>query len=157
MKDFGISGKKVYVIGAGGAALAVAYGIDKQGGILTIVNRSVEKGEFLAKRLNCHFKSLTELNNLDADIVINTTSVGMTPNVEKTPVSRNLLSKDMVVMDVVYAPLETRLLKEAREKGCRTIDGVSMFISQGAAQFELWTGITPDLKLMRSAMNIGEK
>ena len=107
--------------------------------------------------MNCHFKSLTELNNLDADIVINTTSVGMTPNVEKTPVSRNLLSKDMVVMDVVYAPLETRLLKEAREKGCRTIDGVSMFISQGAAQFELWTGITPDLKLMRSAMNIGEK
>ncbi|MCP4024616.1 MAG: shikimate dehydrogenase, partial [Desulfobacteraceae bacterium] len=157
IKDFGILNKKVVILGAGGAALAVAYGIKNRGGILTIVNRSTEKGKALSKKMGCNFIPLDDLKLLDADIVINTTAVGMTPHSDETPIDPGLLKEKMIVMDVVYTPVKTRLLKEAKKIGCHTIDGVSMFVCQGAAQFELWTGIRPDLQIMRDAMKMGDQ
>lgn len=160
LKPLGIKNKKVAIIGAGGAAQAVAYGIDKEGGSLIIINRTVDKGERLASKFHGEFFGLNELEQMDhlsADIIINTTSIGMHPHIEDIPISSRFLNPSMIVMDVVYTPLKTRLLKEADQKGCTTIDGLSMFLHQGAAQFKIWTGISPDIEIMRQAILNGEK
>jgi shikimate 5-dehydrogenase len=77
---------------------------------------------------------------LEADIIINATPLGMYPRDGETPIPKELLKKEMAVMDIVYEPLQTKLLREAREKGCLTVDGLEMLIRQGMAQFEIWTG-----------------
>lgn len=159
LKPFGIDGKAVCIIGAGGAAQAVAYGISKEKGNMIIVNRSTARGEALASKFDSDFIPLHELHgrhDIQADIIINTTSIGMTPHVNESAFPEVLLNPEMIVMDVVYNPLKTKLLAESEKKGCRTIDGLSMFLHQGAAQFKLWTGIRPDIELMRHAINNGE-
>lgn len=135
-----ISGKKILVIGAGGAARAIGFGIILKGGKLTIANRTHKRGEKLAADLGGEFIPVTGYRKPQWDIIINTTSVGMSPDTAVMPIKNTWLEKDMIVMDIVYNPLDTRLLMEARKKGCTTIDGVSMFVCQGAWQFELWTG-----------------
>ena len=89
---------------------------------------------------------------LPYDIVINATPVGMTPHDEYTPVKPELLAAGTVVMDMVYNPLKTRLLKEAGKADCHTIEGISMLVHQGAVQFELWTGQKAPVDIMRSAV-----
>jgi shikimate dehydrogenase len=79
----------------------------------------------------------------------------MSPDVDRSPVPSTLLESRMIVMDIVYTPLETKLLSQAQEKGCITIDGLSMFVHQGAAQFNLWTGISPDIEQMRNVITKG--
>ncbi len=150
---FGISGKTVCIVGAGGAARAVAYGIAEQNGNIIITNRTEPKGRALCETVNARFIAADEMANIQADVVINTTSIGMTPKVEQISFPPQALTSEMVVMDVVYTPLKTRLLEAAEQKGCTIIDGLSMFIAQAAAQFELWTGITPDTDLMRNAIS----
>jgi shikimate dehydrogenase len=83
------------------------------------------------------------------DILVNCTSIGMHPDTDQTPVPKELLHKGLVVHDIVYNPLQTRLLKEAQEAGCTTIDGLGMLIHQGIASFEIWTGQTPPLEPLR--------
>lgn len=159
LKTYGIEGKSFAVLGAGGAAQALIYGIKKEGGRVIIINRTKKRGENLAEKFNCDFlglENLKELDSLPADVVINTTSVGMHPNTRNTPISPELLTPSMIVMDVVYTPVNTQLLKDARLKGCETIDGLSMFLHQGAAQFKLWTDINPDITIMRQAAENGE-
>jgi len=146
-----IAGKKIAVIGAGGAARAIGFGIKAEKGHVTIVSRSAEKGEILAKAMNADFLPLAAVN-ADFDIVINTTPVGMTPNTEKMPIPPDLLRQGMTVMDIVYNPLQTMLLKEAKKRGCVTVDGLSMFVYQGAFQFELWTGKPAPVDLMRKTV-----
>ncbi|RLC20347.1 MAG: shikimate dehydrogenase, partial [Deltaproteobacteria bacterium] len=85
-------------------------------------------------------------------ILINTTSLGMTPSMQTTPVPKKYLEKDMVVMDIVYNPLKTLLLKDAESLGCTTVDGVEMFVYQGAFQFEQWTGKEASVDVMRKAV-----
>ncbi len=148
LKPFGIKNKKVCILGAGGAAQAVAHGINKNQGKLIIINRSIQRGKQLALKYNAQFISMHEINQkkeLKADIVINTTSIGMYPadKIENCPFPPHLLNHKMIVMDIIYNPLNTKLLSHAHNKGCTTINGVSMFMHQGAAQFKLWTGITP--------------
>ena len=147
-----INDKAVAVIGAGGAARAVAFGIKREGGRLTILNRTKQSGESLAADLGCEFKPLSEVRRLPYNIVINATSAGMTPQVNNTPLNAALLEGEMVVMDMVYNPLKTRLLSEAKKIGCSTIDGVSMFVQQGAVQFELWTGRQAPVDVMRKVV-----
>ena len=147
-----INDKAVAVIGAGGAARAVAFGIKREGGRLTILNRTKQSGESLAADLGCEFKPLSEVRRLPYNIVINATSAGMTPQVNNTPLNAALLEGEMVVMDMVYNPLKTRLLSEAKKIGCSTIDGVSMFVHQGAVQFELWTGRQAPVDVMRKVV-----
>ena len=155
LKHFGIKNKKVCIIGAGGAARAVAYGIRENGGKLVIINRSIEKGKTLALKYDADFISMDEINkrdNFDADIIINTTPLGMYPDIKVTPFPSRLLNQRMIVMDIIYNPLKTRLLIEAQNKECTTVDGLSMFMHQGAAQFELWTGITPEIKTVQETL-----
>jgi len=144
-----LNGKDVALIGAGGGARAVGFGIKQQGSRLTILNRTREKGEKLATDLNCEFKPISEIKRLPYHIVVNATSAGMKPHNDSTPVDTDLLESGIVVMDMVYNPLKTRLLAAAEKIGCTTVDGVSMFVNQGAVQFELWTGRKASVDVMR--------
>ena len=147
-----IKGKNVAVLGAGGAARAVGFCIKNEGGKITVVNRTRENGERLAGDLSADFRPLNDIGKIKFDILVNTTSVGMTPQKNLMPIEGRCLEKGMVVMDIVYNPLRTRLLQEAEKAGCITIDGVSMFVYQGAFQFELWTGIKAPVDIMRKAV-----
>ena len=118
-----INGKDVAVVGAGGGARAIGFGIKQEGGRLTIINRTRERGEKLAADLDCEFKPLSEVKQLPYHIIINATSAGMTPHDDSMPLNTDLLEGGMVVMDMVYNPLKTRFLAEAEKIGCTTVDG----------------------------------
>lgn len=141
MEKTTISGRDVVIVGAGGAARAIGFGVKKEGGRVHIVNRTAEKGRELAASLDVDFCPQNRIDALTCDILINTTPVGMFPKTDALPVPPNVIRKETVVMDVVYNPVETRLIRTAKEKGCITIDGVAMFVYQGAMQFELWTDL----------------
>jgi shikimate dehydrogenase len=143
---------RVLVVGAGGSAKAVGFGLVQAGAEVIISNRTVETGKALADWLRCSFVPLEEVAGVAADVLINTTSVGMEPDNEGIVVPPSLLSGFSVVMDIVYAPLQTRLLREAKAAGCQTIDGLAMLLYQGAAQFKIWTGAMPPQLIMRSAL-----
>ena len=147
-----IDGKSVALIGAGGAARAIGFGLVSAGGCVTILNRSRASGERLAADLQAEFLPLGEWASNRCEILINTTPVGMHPETDATPIPKEDLSKDMVVMDIVYNPLDTRFLKEAAARGCRTINGVAMFVFQGAYQFELLTGQKAPVDVMQDAV-----
>jgi shikimate dehydrogenase len=143
-----ISGKTCLILGAGGAARAIGFILMEHGAAPVIVNRTPERGKALAEDLGCPFLTLDQLGRVPADLLIQTTPVGMTPRPERSPVPEEILRRGMAVMDIIYNPLETRLLSMAGEKGCLTIDGLGMFIHQGAEQFRLWTGLEPPLEVM---------
>lgn len=147
-----IKGKNIAVIGAGGAARAVGFSLKKEGGRITVINRSIDKGELLAGELSGDYRPINDIGKMNCDIMINTTSVGMTPHTAEMPIKKKYLEKGMVVMDIVYNPLRTRLLSEAEKAGCITVDGVSMFVYQGVFQFELWTGIKAPADIMKRAV-----
>ncbi len=147
-----IRGKKVIVAGAGGAARAIGFGILEEGGELTILSHIRDEGERLAAVLDVDFHPLSEHALHDCDILINTTPLGMSPRTDTMAVTREFLKKDMVVMDIVYNPLRTLLLKEAETMGCTVVDGLSMFVYQGASQFESWTGRIAPSDLMREVV-----
>lgn len=148
-----VQGKRVAVIGAGGAARAVGFGVKAEKGDLTIYNRTRPRGEALAKELDARFLPLSEVEKIRCDILINTSSLGMHPDIESTPVPGKCLNPEMVVMDIVYNPLETLLLKSAREKGCAIVDGLTMFVYQAAFQFELWTGKPAPVGVMKKSVH----
>ena len=143
---------RVLIIGAGGSAKAVGFGLIEAGAEVIISNRTAKNGQALADWLNCSFVPLDEVTGVSADVLINTTSVGMVPDNEGIAVPPSLLPGFSVVMDIVYAPLETRLLREAKAAACRTIDGLAMLLYQGAAQFQIWTEQEAPLPAMRSAL-----
>ena len=143
-----LQGKTAVVLGAGGAARAISFGLKEKGAQPVILNRTVSRAEALAAELKCRFGGMELMEKLSFDLVINTTSVGMYPRVDGMPVKKELL-KDVLVFDTVYNPIKTRLIREAEEKGCPTIIGLKMFINQAALQFELWTGEKPPLGLMQ--------
>jgi shikimate dehydrogenase len=146
------AGKKVYILGAGGAARAVAFGIAREQGRVFIVNRNEERGKSLADHVKGKFVPWYDFTGAEADIIINTTPLGMAPDIHSSPVDKTVLHAGTVVMDIVYNPLDTRLLCDARTVGCKTIDGLSMFIHQGAHQFRLFTGQEPPLELMKNTI-----
>jgi len=148
-----LESQRVAIVGAGGAARAVGYSIVELKGNIIVVNRTAKHGEKLAADLGGEFTPLSEIQNIDCDILINTTPVGMFPEVNETPVPGTFLNKHMTVMDIIYTPLQTRLLKEASAAGCETINGLPMFVYQGAFQFELWTGIQAPVEVMREAVS----
>lgn len=152
-----IKDKDVVIIGAGGAAKAIGHGIIENGGRLTVVNRSIDKGEKLAADLNAAFLPLAEVQKTTPDIMINTTPVGMQPDNQSTPIPKSVFHQGMTVMDIIYTPLKTRFLREAEAAGCTIINGLPMFIHQGACQFKLWTGLEAPLAVMRKAVLEGLK
>jgi len=148
-----LKGKKVLIIGAGGTAKAIGHCVMQKEAYLTITyNKNKEKGEKLSSDLNCHLISIREIDNEKIDVLINCSPVGMSPNTSETPFPARFLKNTMIVFDSVYNPMETRLLKEAKEAGCTTIPGVELFVNQAAAQFELWTGKQAPLEEMRQVV-----
>jgi shikimate dehydrogenase len=147
-----LQGSRVLIAGAGGSARAVAFGLVRAGANVMLTNRTEKSGTALADWLGCKFIPLHGLDTVAADVLINTTSVGMEPDADGIIVSPALLRKFAVVMDIVYAPLETRLLREAKNAGCKTIDGLSMLLYQGAEQFRLWTDTPAPVQVMRDAL-----
>ncbi|MCD4816735.1 MAG: shikimate dehydrogenase [Methanosarcinales archaeon] len=153
-----IPGSRVLILGAGGAARAVAYQLAKDGARVTIANRTLRKAQELAGNVrsvgNANGTGLEELPKLtaDADIIINTTSVGMHPDTDRTLVTADMMHTGQVIFDIVYSPLETRLLREAKKAGAVTIDGIKMLVLQGAESFRIWTGIEPPVGVMEQAV-----
>ena len=154
-------GKNVVVLGAGGASRAISFALAERGSHLIIINR-LEEFDWaveLARHISQSFKKEVEALELDennlakvlekADILVNATSVGMSPNADKSPVSAGLLKPDLAVFDIVYNPIETKLLKEAKAAGAETVGGIDMLAWQGALAFEKWTGRKAPLDLMK--------
>lgn len=144
-------GKTCLILGAGGAARAVGVALREKGVQVSVANRSADRGEALARLLDCPFYPLAEIREIETDLMIQTTPVGMYPHVDHCPVSDEVFRDGMLVMDIVYNPLETVFLKRARQKGCRTVNGLPMLVHQGAEQFRLWTGREPPIEAMYRA------
>ena len=152
-------GKNIVILGAGGASRGISFILAGRGANMTILNRQVERAKELANRIRQTFGSqVTALEltkeNLSlvlnkTDILVNATSVGMSPNSEETPVNADLLKPGIIVYDIVYNPVKTRLLQQAEAAGAETISGLDMLVWQGALAFEKWTGIEAPVKLMK--------
>ncbi len=153
--DDPIDGKQVLLLGAGGVSRAIGAGIINAGGALTVTNRSRVRGEKLAQDLGCAHTTWENRGSGHFDILVNGTSVGMHPNVNETPFAQNFLLDDMLVFDTVYNPENTLLLKQARERGCKTVSGIEMFVRQAAAQYKLFTGKEAPLDVMRNTLRKG--
>jgi shikimate dehydrogenase len=147
-----IRGKTFVILGAGGAARAAVYSLLQAGGMPVIANRTPERAETLAGRLGCRWVPFAEIGSLRADCLINTTPVGMFPETDRTPLSSQELARFPYVMDMIYNPVKTRLLREAEASGCAVRSGVGMFVHQGAEQFRLWTGMEPPLERMKGVV-----
>lgn len=142
-----LGGKNVAMLGAGGAGRAIGVGLIEEGAEVIILNRTVEKAERLAGDLKCRFSGLDPAKLKDCDLIINTTSVGMYPRSDETILTE--IPDKAVIMDIVYYPLETELLRLAKQNGNTTITGFGMFIYQAAAQYKLFTGNEPPLEVMK--------
>ncbi|MEM6393609.1 MAG: shikimate dehydrogenase [Planctomycetota bacterium] len=149
----GLSGLRVLVLGAGGAARAIVAGFADCGCSVTVVNRTAEKAQALAAAFGAEAGAMEEAGEMESDVVVNCTPLGMYPEVEGCPLPEgaSVLRPGVVVFDTIYNPVETVLLKRAKAAGCATVSGLEMFVRQGAAQFELWTGEDAPLEVLRGA------
>jgi shikimate dehydrogenase len=147
-----LAGKKAFVIGAGGAARAVAFGLKKRGAEVSIFNRTVDRARELATELGVQFGGDLNALSSDYDVLVHTTSAGYVSQPGICIVPENIFLPGRIVMDVVAEPLSTPLLQKANSSGCMTIPGYRMRLHQAAAQFELYTGQKPPLEVMEKAL-----
>ncbi|MBA9085120.1 shikimate dehydrogenase [Fontibacillus solani] len=155
-----LRGKNVLVLGSGGAARGVIYALLKEGPAQVIVaNRTASKSNELAQEWsqlgNIKGCSMDEVPDYVAgvDLLINTTSVGMYPDFQASPIKADLIPDGIVVSDLIYNPLKTELLRQAEMKGCVIHNGLGMFVYQGGYAFEYWTGLTAPIDAMREAVS----
>lgn len=156
------AGLHVAVLGAGGAARAIAVELALAGAKeLTLVNRSEDRGQQLAEHLRrttamkVNFCRWSEAFTVPGGVgvLVNATSMGLAPDGHVMPaVDLDSLHEGLVVADVIPNPPDTRFLQEARSRGCRTLDGLGMLVNQGAANIEYWTGVKPDVEVMKAAL-----
>lgn len=144
--------KQVVILGAGGVARTIAFGLSRRGAAVTIANRDEERAATVAADVGCRYINWTQRAGTPCDILINCTPVGMHPNLDDTPVPPAAFRAGMVAFDTVYHPENTMFLKLARERDCRTITGVDMFVSQAAQQFKLFTGQDAPVDRMREVV-----
>ncbi len=158
-----VKNKKVIILGAGGAARAISFQILMDGAeSLVIANRTLKNAsqlqEDLVEKLNADVKSIDlgkKLENelSDADILINTTPIGMYPNVDQEPlVKADVMHENLIVKDCVYNPLQTGLIKEAEKCNAKVVSGLKMLIYQGIEAFRIWTGVTPPVEIFENAL-----
>lgn len=155
-------GRNVVILGAGGASRAISFILAERGANLVILNRLLELdwAQELARKISESFRRKVEALELNeknlagvlerADIVVNATSVGMSPKTDETPLPAKLLRSDLVVFDIIYNPAKTRLLQEAEAARARILSGLDMLVWQGALAFEKWTGVKAPVKVMRA-------
>ena len=160
------AGKKVVMLGAGGAARAMSVELALAGvEEITIVNRTAQRGESLVELLNTKVRKKTPINAQfvlwegdykipeGTDVLINATSIGLYPDVNaRVSIDVSTINSEMIIADVIPNPPETQLIKQARELGCTVLDGLGMLVNQGVIGFQLWTGIDPDPAIMRQAL-----
>ena len=151
--DVALDGADAVIVGAGGAGRAAAFALADAGAAVTICNRTRERAKQLATDVPRAVGGGLDLLAAalpDADVLVNATSVGM--EADESPVPANLLHGDLAVLDAVYRPLDTRLLREARQRGATTIDGAWMLLYQGVEAFERWTGSNAPVEVMDAAL-----
>jgi shikimate dehydrogenase len=163
LKENGVSlnGKRMLLLGAGGAAKAVAFQAAQEVEKLVVLNRTPEKAERITEVLQKEFGKKVKsgafssdfLNEemKDTDILVNATSVGMHPDINRSLVPRTLLRPSLCVMDIIYSPLEPKLLMDAKAMGATVVSGLEMLIYQGAASFEIWTNKSAPVEVMKKA------
>jgi len=149
-----LENKKILIIGAGGAARAIVYGLKKEKAEITIINRTFEKAQKLAEEFNIKPDKLENMKELikGNDIIINTTSVGMKSNIDESIIPKEHFSEGKILMDIVYTPIRTKLIEFAEKANCKTITGERMLIYQAMKQFKLWTKHEPDFKIMEKGI-----
>jgi shikimate dehydrogenase len=149
-----LQGTRVLLLGAGGAARAIAHGLADAGARLTIANRSQARGAALAEATRASSVSLTNLEAARAfEVLVNATPLGMSDVDPRSPVPEEVLRPGLVVMDIVYKPLRTRLLAAAEARGATVVHGGRMLLHQAARQFELYTGRGAPLGAMDAALH----
>jgi len=154
-----INGKNILILGSGGVSRAIAYILAEEANKIVLTDVIKERAINVSKEIRSNMKVdiegvLSNNKNLEeylknADIVINATPIGMHPNEDETPIPQDLLRDNLFIFDVIYNPLETRLMKEAAEIGCETLGGLDMLINQGVLAFEWWLNKTPNRELMK--------
>lgn len=147
-----LTGRTVLLLGAGGAARAAASAMVRAGAVVTISSRTHKRAVELAEEVDAQSVTWENRGASEPDILINCTPVGMHPNVDESPYEEHWLHEDQLVFDTVYNPEQTLLIKNARERGSRTVTGIEMFVRQAARQFELYTGQPGPLEQMRETM-----
>lgn len=165
---YSLENQNVVLLGNGGAARALAFTLSSEYGkdinSLTILGRSYEKAEKLCNEINSNslniIKTYAGLLSEFADIsskttmIINTTTVGMSPNIDKTPIDTSTLRPKQIVYDIIYAPRMTKLLKDAELKECRIVTGIGMLINQGILSFEKWFNLKTDQDIIKKALEL---
>ena len=155
------AGKRVVILGAGGAARAIAVELGLSGAAeIVIVNRTAEPGRTLVELLNERVKVAARLVHLSSDyaledtaeIVINATSIGLGDGEARVPLQLDSLHSNVIVADVIFNPPQTSLIREAAARNCTTLDGLGMLVNQGMIGFKIWTGVDPDAEVMREAL-----
>ncbi|ALA51197.1 shikimate dehydrogenase [Shouchella clausii] len=159
VSDQSLTGRRVLVIGAGGAARAVIHALGKQRATISVSNRTAEKAQELAQLFSHLTIEAIPLNEAEStlgtyDVLINTTSVGMYPDTSKQPIALDRLKQATIVSDLIYNPYETALLQEAKQRGNRILNGIGMFVNQGALSIEHWTGRKPNRKCMEHVVRM---
>jgi len=159
-----LRGKKILQLGAGGGGRASAFGLTPRGVEMIIMNRNVDKAKKLAEELSAYSGNPARaveftpealaVEMKTADVFINTTSIGFGDRANETPVPQELIRSDMMIYDIVFDPIETRLLKEAKARGAKTINGLYMYVGQGAEFFEKVTGQKAPFSVMFEAAKI---
>jgi shikimate dehydrogenase len=154
-RELGI-GKSALVLGAGGSARSVAYALLNDGWRLTIAARRIEQAQQLTQTFMSYQLPITAFKDLQPstfDLIVNTTPLGMTPNIDQSPLPENItLAKTIMIYDLVYNPRETKLVREARAQGLSATTGLGMLIEQAALGFELWTGHIPPRESLRASV-----
>jgi 3-dehydroquinate dehydratase/shikimate dehydrogenase len=148
-----LAGKKIAIIGAGGAARAAIWGLQQQKAMVTLFARDLAK----ASQLNVPSRALASASFEAYDVVINATPLGSGAHIDQTPATQQQLNGARFVYDLVYNPMETRFLQEASEAGCKTLGGLEMLVAQARMQFELWTGRKTSSSIMHNAAAVSLK
>jgi 3-dehydroquinate dehydratase/shikimate dehydrogenase len=146
-----LSGAKVLVIGAGGAARAAVFGLKDRNAEVWVMNRTADKGQKLARQAHAHYVSRPQIKKLQFDVIINATPVGMSATRPQSPLDDSEM-QTRYLFEMIYNPAETKLVKMARAKGIQVIPGSEMFVHQGARQFEIWTGKPAPVEDMHRAV-----
>jgi 3-dehydroquinate dehydratase/shikimate dehydrogenase len=147
-----LSQLSVLILGAGGVARAIAFGLHREGAQITITGRTYDRTQRLAEEVKCKAVDWHARHAVNCDVLINCTPVGMHPNVDEAPCHFSIMKPGMTVFDTIYRPETTLLIREARTRGCHTVTGVDMFVRQAARQIEMFVGHNPDTALMRDIM-----
>jgi len=150
-----LEGRKVLVLGAGGVARAIGLGLVRAGSAVVIASRTHKRAMALAEELGCQQTQWENRGSVEPEILVNCTPVGMYPESDVTPYEQHWLNENMLIFDTIYNPENTLLIKHAKDRGCRTVSGIEMFIRQAAAQYELFTGQSAPLDVMREALRRG--